>query len=153
MFEFISKLFAPKSVADIADNKNRFNVVYQKMLAIRWKITLITLLSMLAIMVGISTSIVMGTRIVQEWKEIMLFMLGAFIGSYNRVFDYWFNNSQRDDKLIEKMDQENDTDDLLRSKLAQQAAKGNGKDVVVEAPAPPVVEAPAPVEAPADPAK
>lgn len=103
---------------------------------------------MLAIMVGISTSIVMGTRIVQEWKEIMLFMLGAFIGSYNRVFDYWFNNSQRDDKLIEKMDQENDSDALLQTKL--KAVKGNGESAaVVEAPAPAPEAAPVAEEAPA----
>lgn len=140
--ELFTRIFTRTTGVEIPDNKNRFNVIYQKMLSIRWKITLITLLSMLAIMVGISTSIVMGTRIVQEWKEIMLFMLGAFIGSYNRVFDYWFNNSQRDDKLIEKMDQENDSDAMLQNKL--KAVKGNGEDAVPAAAAP-VAEAVAPV--------
>ena len=35
----------------------------------------------------------------QEWKEILLLVLGAFIGSYSKVIDYWF--SGRDDDPIQ----------------------------------------------------
>jgi len=57
----------------------------------------------------------------QEWKEILLLILGAFIGSYNRVIDFWFNNSQRDQIMLQKIDEEDDppgtpkTDKLLVS--------------------------------------
>ena len=105
---------------DVPDNKNRFNVVYQKMLNIRWYITIVTMFTLILIIGGIGLSIVTGAKIEQQWKELLLLLLGAFIGSYNRVIDYWFNNSQRDDKLIEKMDQENDSDDLAKSKIAMQ---------------------------------
>ena len=44
----------------------------------------------------------------QEWKEILLLILGAFIGSYNRVIDFWFNNSQRDQIMLQKIDEEDD---------------------------------------------
>ena len=29
----------------------------------------------------------------QEWKEILLLVLGAFLGSYSRVVDFWFNGN------------------------------------------------------------
>lgn len=131
--DFVEKMFSSSVQVDIADDKNRFNLVYQKMLNTRWYITIITLLTLLMILLGVLTATVMNVHIAQEWKELLFLLLGAFIGSYNRVIDYWFNNSQRDDKLIEKMDQENDTDDLVKAKLAAAAKRGNG-DIVVETP-------------------
>jgi len=32
----------------------------------------------------------------QEWKEILLLVLGAFLGSYSRVIDFWFNGNDTD---------------------------------------------------------
>jgi len=123
---FIEKVFSSTTQVDVVDDKNRFNVVYQKMLNTRWYITIITLLTLLFILLGVMASIIFNAHIAQEWKELLFLLLGAFIGSYNRVIDYWFNNSQRDDKLIEKMDQENDSDDLVQAKLKAATMKGNG---------------------------
>jgi len=39
---------------------------------------------------------------------LMILILGAFIGSYNRVIDFWFNNSQRDQIMLQKIDEEDD---------------------------------------------
>ena len=49
----------------------------------------------------------------QEWKEIMLLILGAFIGSYNRVIDFWFNNAERDKEIINRADHEDDPEPSL----------------------------------------
>ena len=43
----------------------------------------------------------MGKDMTPEWKEILLVMLGAFVGSWSRVIDFWFNNSEQDNTLIE----------------------------------------------------
>ena len=48
------------------------------------------------------------TQSITKKKEILLLLLGAFIGSYNRVIDFWFNNAERDNLLIEKVDDEDD---------------------------------------------
>lgn len=90
------------------DNKNRFNVIFQRMMAVRWYITFITMITLLAILCGVVLSIMVKADIAQEWKEILLLILGAFIGSYNRVIDFWFNNSQRDQIMIQKIDEEDD---------------------------------------------
>lgn len=97
--------------------KSRFSNVYQNMMKTRWYISIITMITMLLVFFGISMSVVFGFKIQQEIKELMMLLLGAFISSYNRVIDFWFNNSQRDDKLIEKMDQEDDTPEILKIKL------------------------------------
>lgn len=132
----ITKILSSTAEVDIADRENRFNVVYQKMLNTRWYITILTMITLMLILGGITLSILFKAHIAQEWKEILLLLLGAFIGSYNRVVDYWFNNSQRDDKLIEKMDQENDSDDLVKAKINAASRRGNTEEVVAKDPAP-----------------
>lgn len=141
----VTKVLASTAEIDIADRENRFNVVYQKMLNTRWYITILTMITLTVILGGISLSILFKAHIAQEWKEILLLLLGAFIGSYNRVIDYWFNNSQRDDKLIEKMDQENDSDDLVKAKLVAASRRGNSEESVAAAPVVAEVKAEAPV--------
>ncbi len=42
-----------------------------------------------------------GRELPAEWKEILLVMLGAFVGSFTKVIDFWFNNSENDNKLLE----------------------------------------------------
>ena len=42
-----------------------------------------------------------GMELPGEWKEILLVMLGAFVGSFTKVIDFWFNNSESDNKLLE----------------------------------------------------
>jgi hypothetical protein len=90
------------------DKTNRFNVIFQKMMSVRWYITFITMVTLLAILIGVVFSILLKATMEQEWKEILLLILGAFIGSYNRVIDFWFNNSQRDQIMLQKIDEEDD---------------------------------------------
>jgi len=90
------------------DKSNRFNIIFQKMMSVRWYITFITMITLLAILLGVVFSILLKATMEQEWKEILLLILGAFIGSYNRVIDFWFNNSQRDQIMLQKIDEEDD---------------------------------------------
>ena len=74
----------------------------------RLYITSVTLITFLLIIAGIGHSLIVGTELAQEWKEILLLVLGAFIGSYNRVIDFWFNSNERDKELIARADHEDD---------------------------------------------
>ena len=57
-------------------------------------------------MLGIGTAI-LGKgdtpAINQEWKEILLLVLGAFLGSHSRIIDFWFNGS--DTNMNGKLDE------------------------------------------------
>ena len=45
-----------------------------------------------------------GTDVMGGWKEILLLMLGGFVGSFAKVIDFWFNNQENDNKLLEHAD-------------------------------------------------
>lgn len=51
-------------------------------------------------------SIHVDTAVGQEWKELLLLLLGAFIGSYGKIIDYWFSDTDKDKMLVQKMDEE-----------------------------------------------
>ena len=46
----------------------------------------------------------MGKDVTDGWKEILLLMLGGFVGSFAKVIDFWFNNAEDDVKLLEHAD-------------------------------------------------
>jgi hypothetical protein len=85
---------------------NRFYYMLQQMQANRWKITAIVLGLFTLIIVGINAAVFVGASIGEDWKEMLLILLGAFVGNLNKVVDYWFNSEDRDKMLIQKVDEE-----------------------------------------------
>jgi Na+/citrate or Na+/malate symporter len=83
-----------------------FKELLNSMMKRRWFITAIVLLTFLMLTIGIVISIHMNTNVGQEWKELLLLMLGAFIGSYGKIIDYWFSDTDKDKMLVQKMDEE-----------------------------------------------
>ena len=88
------------------ENDQRFNFMLQQMQGNRWKITLIILLTFFFIIFGIVLSVMFKAEIQESWKELLLLLLGAFVGNLNKVVDYWFNSEDRDKMLIQKVDEE-----------------------------------------------
>jgi hypothetical protein len=88
------------------DDKNRFYYMLQQMQANRWRITAIVLGLFTLIIVGINAGVFIGASIGEDWKEMLLILLGAFVGNLNKVVDYWFNSEDRDKMLIQKVDEE-----------------------------------------------
>jgi hypothetical protein len=107
----------PKPV-EVADN-NRFYYMLQQMQANRWRITAIVLGLFTLIIVGINAAVFMGASIGEDWKEMLLILLGAFVGNLNKVVDYWFNSEDRDKMLISKVDEEDDTPEILAAKYGK----------------------------------
>lgn len=88
------------------ENDQRFNFMLQQMQGNRWKITLIILLTFFFIIFGIVLSVMFKAEIQESWKELLLLLLGAFVGNLNKVIDFWFSNEDRDKMLVQKMDEE-----------------------------------------------
>jgi hypothetical protein len=78
----------------------------QQMQANRWRITAIVLGLFFFIILGINSAVFFGVDIQEDWKEMLLILLGAFVGNLNKVVDYWFNSEDRDKMLIQKVDEE-----------------------------------------------
>ena len=45
--------------------------------------------------------IALGKDISEGWKEVLLVLIGAFVGSWSKVIDFWFNNAEQDNTLLE----------------------------------------------------
>jgi ABC-type uncharacterized transport system fused permease/ATPase subunit len=88
------------------DDKNRFYFMLQQMQTNRWKITGIVLFLFFFIIFGINMAVFLNISIQESWKEMLLILLGAFVGNLNKVIDYWFNSEDRDKMLIQKVDEE-----------------------------------------------
>ncbi len=95
-------------VKDMAENSEAtgFKDLLNSMMKRRWYITSMVLGGFILIIGGIFAAIVEGTKIAGEWKELMLLLLGAFIGSYGKIIDYWFSDTDKDKMLVQKMDEE-----------------------------------------------
>jgi hypothetical protein len=83
-----------------------FKELLNQMMTRRWYITAMVLGGFMLIIGGIFAAIVSNTEIAGEWKELMLLLLGAFIGSYGKIIDYWFSDTDKDKMLVQKMDEE-----------------------------------------------
>jgi hypothetical protein len=83
-----------------------FRDLLNRMMSRRWYITALVLGGFMLIMAGMFTAIGLGTPMAAEWKELLLLLLGAFIGSYGKIIDYWFSDTDKDKMLVQKMDEE-----------------------------------------------
>ena len=101
------------------EEKNRFYFMLQQMQSNRWKITSIVLFLFFFIIAGINSAVFAGIEIKEDWKEMLLILLGAFVGNLNKVVDYWFNSEDRDKMLIQKVDEE---DGISLSNVANPSA-------------------------------
>jgi hypothetical protein len=104
--ETIKNAVGIKSEFVKVDDKNRFYFMLQQMQNNRWKITVIVLGLFFFIIAGINSAVFFNITIAESWKELLLILLGAFVGNLNKVVDYWFNSEDRDKMLIQKVDEE-----------------------------------------------
>jgi hypothetical protein len=114
------------------DNSQRFNFMLQQMQNNRWKITLIILMTFFFIIFGIVLSVMLKASIQESWKEMLLILLGAFVGNLNKVIDFWFSNEDRDKLLVQKMDEEDDFDGAPKYNILEKS--GEKKNRVTETP-------------------
>lgn len=55
-------------------------------------LTFIIVISFLLTVHAISLAMHHHAQVSSEWKEILLLVLGALIGTFTKVIDYWFSN-------------------------------------------------------------
>ena len=93
----------------MAEQPSGFKDLLIKMMSRRWYITAMVLGGFMFIIGGMFFAILSKSTIEGEWKELLLLLLGAFIGSYGKIIDYWFSDTDKDKMLVQKMDEEDGT--------------------------------------------
>ena len=83
-----------------------FKDLLNAMMTRRWYITAGVLGAFIMIIAGIFVAVSNNAVMAGEWKELLMLLLGAFIGSYGKIIDYWFSDTDKDKMLVQKMDEE-----------------------------------------------
>jgi hypothetical protein len=83
-----------------------FRELLNAMMTRRWYITAAVLGGFILIIAGIFAAVSNNASMAGEWKELLMLLLGAFIGSYGKIIDYWFSDTDKDKMLVQKMDEE-----------------------------------------------
>lgn len=86
-----------------------FRYLLKYMIERRWFITAIVMGLFVLIIAGIFIAISTRTAMAAEWKELLMLLLGAFIGSYGKIIDFWYSDQDRDKMLSQKADEEDGT--------------------------------------------
>ena len=74
----------------------------------KWYATLSIIFIFGLIIVLMMGFMALGKELTAGWKEVLLVMVGAFVGSWGKVIDFWFNNSEQDNSLIETASDDDD---------------------------------------------
>ena len=93
-------------MADSNQTPDGFKQLLNAMMRRRWYITAMVLGGFMVIIGGIFAAITLQTPMASAWKELLMLLLGAFIGSYGKIIDYWFSDTDKDKMLVQKMDEE-----------------------------------------------
>ena len=67
----------------------------------KWYATLSIICIFAVIIILMMVFMALGKDLTAGWKEVLLVMVGAFVGSWGKVIDFWFNNSEQDNTLLE----------------------------------------------------
>ena len=61
-------------------------------------LSIVIVLSFLFTIHAISVAMHTNLSLNSDWKELLLLLLGALIGNFGKVVDYWFNKESRNDE-------------------------------------------------------
>ena len=85
--------------------KNKEHEDFMKLIMYRsqrkWYATLSIIFIFGLIIILMMGFVALGKDLTAGWKEVLLVMVGAFVGSWGKVIDFWFNNSEQDNTLLE----------------------------------------------------
>ena len=54
----------------------------------------------LCIVAGILVMVALQRTLDDSWKELMLVLLGGYVGAIGKLVDFWFNNASDDNQLV-----------------------------------------------------
>ena len=66
-------------------------------------ISAIIVLSFLAVLIGIEHAMLGDHQLDKDWKEVLMLLLGALIGGFSKVIDFWFKDHTNDKQLLDKI--------------------------------------------------
>ena len=74
----------------------------------RFIISVVMLIIFIMFTAGIMLSLVFEVPLETNWKDILLVLATGFVTEYGKAMNFWYNNQERDEKLIKEADEEDE---------------------------------------------
>ena len=66
----------------------------------KWHLSFFLVLILFMIIFLMMGMVAVGKDVTEEWKEVLLVLLGAFVASFSKLIDFWFNNQEAENALL-----------------------------------------------------
>ena len=66
----------------------------------KWYLSFFLVLILFMIIFMMMVMVAFGKDVTEEWKEVLLVLLGAFVASFSKLIDFWFNNQEAENELL-----------------------------------------------------
>ena len=66
----------------------------------KWHLSFFLVLILFMIIFLMMAMVAVGKDVTEEWKEVLLVLLGAFVASFSKLIDFWFNNQEAENELL-----------------------------------------------------
>ena len=66
----------------------------------KWHLSFFLVLILFMIIFLMMAMVAVGKDVTEEWKEVLLVLLGAFVASFSKLIDFWFNNQEAENAVL-----------------------------------------------------
>lgn len=66
----------------------------------KWMLSFLLVCILFTIIFLMLIFVAMGKDITEGWKEVLFVLLGAFVSSFSKLIDFWFNNQEAENALL-----------------------------------------------------
>ena len=66
----------------------------------KWMLSFLLVCILFTIIFLMLIFVAMGRDITEGWKEVLFVLLGAFVSSFSKLIDFWFNNQEAENALL-----------------------------------------------------
>ncbi|MBF84413.1 MAG: hypothetical protein CL489_08030 [Acidobacteria bacterium] len=77
----------------------------------KWHLSFFLVLILFMIIFLMMGMVAVGKDVTEEWKEVLLVLLGAFVASFSKLIDFWFNNQEAENALLKAAQDVNGQDE------------------------------------------
>ena len=82
---------------------NPFVSIIKKEFWGRTFLSIVIVASFLLVLIGIEHAMLGDHKLDTDWKEVLMLLLGALIGGFSKVIDFWFKDHTADKQLLDKI--------------------------------------------------
>ena len=66
----------------------------------KWMLSFLLVCILFTIIFLMLIFVALGKDITEGWKEVLFVLLGAFVSSFSKLIDFWFNNQEAENSLL-----------------------------------------------------